>query len=216
MLSYRLRHLAASASSLSVCALLCACAAPERPTRTFWDAGSTSALTQQQQAVRKEAELIGKRYLAACVSPRHRAYFRKTACLPNGITAEMLADRTKITKEQKTAAEAVFKIADSLSEEMRAVMIRTGVPRYIELAEDSRLKTDPVVKMLQSDLLESRITWGEYNTRRLALGEEAAREASQLGRTGRSAMRDAGSAEEPEDNSLAADEIDAPEEGDAE
>lgn len=207
----RLRSLCACAAALAAAALLSACAAPERPSGGFWNANAH--LTPQQQAVRSAAEGVGDRYRAACVSPRYRAYFSKTACLPNGITPKMLADRTKITREQKAAAEAVFKLADELSEEMRAVMIRTGVPRYIELAEASRRSTDPVVKTLQADLLAGRIAWGEYNARRQALGEEAAREAARLGLGGGDRPAAAAPAEPPANDSLAEDEIDAPEDG---
>ncbi len=116
-----------------------------------------------------KADDVANRLRAACVAPKYKPYFSKTACLPAGITDAMTADKTKITQAQKKAAEEVFSLFRALSEETRTVMLQTGLPEYIDRAEQARRKLDPLANDLQNRLLSGKITWGQYNAERKAL-----------------------------------------------
>ncbi len=163
--------------------LLGACAVGDRTNapETGLSHDTHAASTEEQRfnaEVERIGERIGERMRAACVSPKYKPYFAKTACLPAGITDVMMRDRTKITAAQKKAAQDVFDLTHTLSEEMRSFMISTGQPDLIEQAEASRREVDPLIENLQKALLAGRITWGEYNTQRRTLwlresGEEA-------------------------------------------
>ena len=94
----------------------------------------------------------------------NQPYYRKTACLPSGITDEMTKDSTRITAAQKRAAEAVFAFTHELNEETRRIMRETQDPALAARAELSQRLRDPQINTLQEDLLSGKITWGEYNT----------------------------------------------------
>lgn len=122
---------------------------------------------------RARIEEVAARMRAACVADDYQPYFKKTACLPGGITEEMLADRTRITAAQKRAAREVFALTHALNEETRRIMIESGTPEERARALASHSERDPLISALQKDLLAGRITWGGYNARRLELHRAA-------------------------------------------
>lgn len=151
----------------------CATNSPSRGTSASSWRPQTALVEEEMAQYRAQSEQIGDRLRAACVSPKYKAYFAKTACLPSGITDEMTADRSKITAVQKRAALEVFKLTHSLSEEMRDFMVQTGLPELIDRAEASRQTTDPLINDLQKRLLDGKITWGQYNAERRTLSSRA-------------------------------------------
>ena len=76
----------------------------------------------EPQSYRERIEVVVQRMRAACVAQDNQPYYRKTACLPSGITDEMTKDSTRITAAQKRAAEAVFAFTHELNEETRRIM----------------------------------------------------------------------------------------------
>ena len=126
-------------------------------------------------AYRKRVADVMLRMRATCVAQGLKPYFGKTACLSSGITDAMLRDRSKITREQRRAAEQVFSITKDLNAETRRVMTESGTPAEARLAEASK-RHDPAIEENQAKLLSGEITWGEYNVRRKALHEQARRE----------------------------------------
>ncbi|WP_370802828.1 hypothetical protein [Sutterella wadsworthensis] len=125
----------------------------------------------EPQSYRERIEVVVQRMRAACVAQDNQPYYRKTACLPSGITDEMTKDSTRITAAQKRAAEAVFAFTHELNEETRRIMRETQDPALAARAELSQRLRDPQINTLQEDLLSGKITWGEYNTARHALAE---------------------------------------------
>ena len=117
----------------------------------------------EPQSYRERIEVVVQRMRAACVAQDNQPYYRKTACLPSGITDEMTKDSTRITAAQKRAHE--------LNEETRRIMRETQDPALAARAELSQRLRDPQINTLQEDLLSGKITWGEYNTARRALAE---------------------------------------------
>ena len=134
---------------------------------------TTRSVRLQSAGYRARIEEVAARMRAACVADDYQPYFRKTACLPGGITEEMLADRTRITAAQKRAAQKVFALTHALNEETRRIMIESGTPEERARALASQSERDPLISALQEDLLAGRITWGTYNARRLELHHAA-------------------------------------------
>ncbi|WP_297613161.1 hypothetical protein [uncultured Sutterella sp.] len=167
--------------------LLAGCAVPPADQSDI-SSIQTTAEKKGTQSLRREPsqyELriteVGNRMRAACVAEAFQPYFRKSACLPNGITEAMLSDRTRITREQRRAAEGVFELTHELNEETRRIMIETGTPEEARIAEESRTLSDPRIEAMQEGLLTGTLTWGEYNMRRLELFEEIQRRRALLG-----------------------------------
>jgi len=50
----------------------------------------------EPQSYRERIEVVVQRMRAACVAQDNQPYYRKTACLPSGITDEMTKDSTPI------------------------------------------------------------------------------------------------------------------------
>lgn len=140
-------------------------AIPTEPVRVEEDA----TRRERVAALEKQFRSAGIRLRAICVSPENRAYFRKTSCLASAITEEMKADTSKPTDAQKKAARNVFRLTHELNEETRTMMVKSGLPEYVEKAFESRTYADPKIQALQRDFLEGELTWGEYNQARAAL-----------------------------------------------
>ena len=75
---------------------------------------------------------------------------------------------------EKRAAEQVFNATHTLNEETRDLMLKSGIPSYMDEAIESRRTIDPAVKDLQNRLLSGKITWGEYNRERRDLAVRSA------------------------------------------
>ena len=134
-------------------------------------AASASSASESSIRYRERIEVVVQRMRAACVAADYQPYFRKTACLPLGITDQQMRDSTKITSEQKRAATAVFELTKELNEETRRIMRETNDKALSERAEVSQRLRDPQINAIQDDLLTGRSTWGQYNKARRALAE---------------------------------------------
>ena len=165
--------------ALAACLLVGGCAtSPSLPVGSAAPAAPVAPVAESPDApsaYRKRVADVMLRMRATCVAQGLQPYFRKTACLSSGITDAMLRDRSKITREQRRAAEQVFSITKDLNAETRRVMTESGTPAEAKLAEASK-RHDPAIEENQAKLLSGEITWGEYNVRRKALHEQARRE----------------------------------------
>lgn len=170
-----------SALLLAGCAVLPADQSDISSIQTTAEKKETQSLRREPSQYELRITEVGNRMRAACVGEAFQPYFRKSACLPNGITEAMLSDRTRITREQRRAAEGVFELTHELNEETRRIMIETGTPEEARIAEQSRTLSDPRIEAMQEGLLKGTLTWGEYNMRRLELFEEIQRRRALLG-----------------------------------
>ena len=165
--------------ALAACLLVGGCAtSPSLPVGSAAPAAPAAPVAESPDApsaYRKRVADVMLRMRATCVAQGLQPYFRTTACLSSGITDAMLRDRSKITREQRRAAEQVFSITKDLNAETRRVMTESGTPAEARLAEASK-RHDPAIEENQAKLLSGEITWGEYNVRREALHEQARRE----------------------------------------
>lgn len=169
-------HLRLSAAVLTLCTLMLAgCAALQNNASAPASGTSAAEDSRLPEAYREQIARVIQRMRAACIAEDYQPYFRKTACLPSGITDEMTADRTRITAQQKRAAQAVFALTHELNEETRRIMTGTQDAELAAQAEASRRVRDPQISALQNDLLSGKITWGEYNAGRRSLSLSSSR-----------------------------------------
>lgn len=108
-----------------------------------------------------------------CFDPDLQAYFQKTPCLASSITDAMTRERSRITPQERLAAEAVFTRTQDINTKTLVMMEQSGSRRLAALAALARSNT-AAVDALQESLLSGRITWGEYNAERRALHERIA------------------------------------------
>ncbi len=109
-----------------------------------------------------------------CVSPKNRAYFEKTPCLPAGMKNVYLKDDSYPTQEQRAVAAKLFKELDQLNDATRQIMLNSGNARHIENARYSEKYVQPRIHSLQERFLKGAMTWGQYNQERLAIFNDTA------------------------------------------
>jgi hypothetical protein len=124
---------------------------------------------QQAQSVLPVAlKTFGDKERALCSQPEYGALFAKTPCRTRDITFQQLADGSSITQEQRpllirfrTEKEALYK---GLANELRArgTDIDKQYADYIGSLQDN-------VTNVYLDVLNGKITWGEFNQRRKEL-----------------------------------------------
>ena len=103
-----------------------------------------------ETAIRERFEEVAAIYREICTAPEYAGYFEKTPCLPAMASRRQLNDRSKARAPE--------------IEQMRRV------------AEE----IDPLVRKNQDDLAGRRITWGEYNRRRIELMQMTQENTPQL------------------------------------
>lgn len=128
------------------------------------------------------AEDVAQRFQAVnglmervCAQPSNRPYFAKTPCLATTISNEQASDSSKATDAEIAAAKRVFAQIAAINEKTRAIMRASGQDAHEDAVRLSESTIDPVVRENQSALIDKRITWGEYNTRRSILTRRARR-----------------------------------------
>lgn len=114
---------------------------------------------------------VAREMRGICAASDFQSYFKKSPCLPSGITETHLKDKSRITKEQKKATARLFARQHELNAKTRAIMMESSDPEMMRMAQLSETRVMPRVDELQQALLSGRITWGEYNRTRLAIFE---------------------------------------------
>lgn len=109
-------------------------------------------------------------YRQICLAPELAPYFDKTPCLPSMATKAHVSDTTRITPIQAAAMRQAVSEIRELNDETRRLMIESGLEPYASHAREAALTYDPLVVTNQNALINGDITWGEYNRRRLELG----------------------------------------------
>ncbi len=109
-------------------------------------------------------------YRQICLAPELAPYFDKTPCLPSMATKAHVNDTTRITPVQAAAMRQAVSEIRELNDETRRLMIESGLEPYASHARHAASTLDPLVVTNQNALINGEITWGEYNRRRLELG----------------------------------------------
>jgi hypothetical protein len=115
------------------------------------------------------------------VREEFKVHFAKSPCLPKEATIEQLADRSKISTEEKLVLSQLrvegAEIAKRAPAAHRQYNLQTGNELAMYL-ERSKVQSDKI----SLDFYEGRITRGEYNKRRLDLATQIDEEGLKIAR----------------------------------
>jgi hypothetical protein len=100
---------------------------------------------------------------ARCLSPEYKAYYDKTPCLANQINFQYVADTSKITPAQKKAFLSVRAAIDDTQRQRIQIDRETGFGWAAEVMEQYLIPPNDANNL---DLMNGKVTWGEYNTKR--------------------------------------------------
>jgi hypothetical protein len=98
-----------------------------------------------------------------CASPEFKPYYEKTPCLANQINFQYVSDNSKITAIQKKVFQNLRSAIDENQRERVRVDRETGFGWAADLMEQFLIPPNDANNL---DLLNGKITWGEYNTKR--------------------------------------------------
>jgi hypothetical protein len=98
-----------------------------------------------------------------CADSEFRPYYEKTPCLANQINFQYVSDTSKITPIQKKVFQKLRSAIDENQRERIRVDRETGFGWAADLIEQYLIPPNDANNL---DLLNGKITWGEYNTKR--------------------------------------------------
>jgi hypothetical protein len=98
-----------------------------------------------------------------CANAEFKAYYEKTPCIANQINFQYVSDTSKITPIQKKVFQNLRSSIDENQRERISVDRATGFGWAADLMERFLIPPNDANNL---DLLNGKITWGEYNTKR--------------------------------------------------
>lgn len=98
-----------------------------------------------------------------CANSEFKPYYEKTPCLANQINFQYVSDTSKITPTQKKVFQNLRSAIDENQRERVRVDRETGFGWAADLMEQFLIPPNDANNL---DLLNGKITWGEYNTKR--------------------------------------------------
>jgi len=116
-----------------------------------------------------------------CEREEFQAYYRKSPCRAGEPTLEQLADRSKITADERKLLTKVRAEVTELNKKYAAIHRQFNQQTGNALAENIEQGTKAGDK-IAFDLFEGRITWGEYNKRRRDVYDQFTAESKKLAR----------------------------------
>jgi hypothetical protein len=130
------------------------------------------ATIEQSEAAKKVVE---SEMLAFCASEEVQPYYTKTSCKPEDTTPEQIAEKSRITNDEKVALSKVRtevkKFANEYNEIYRQYFPEAA-PTIIARRQQATTEQDSVAE----DFYNGRITRGEYNKRRMELWRDLTRD----------------------------------------
>ena len=121
--------------------------------------GSVFAQVNRQELIDKLKQQSDER----CASPEFKSYYEKTPCLTNQINFQYVSDTSKITPAQKKAFLKVRSAIDETQRERIRIDRETGFAWTADVMEQYLIPPNDANNL---DLMNGKITWGEYNTKR--------------------------------------------------
>jgi hypothetical protein len=103
---------------------------------------------------------------AICAMPELAPLFAKTACAPQDISFEQIADSTKVNEEQKIVLMKWIAQTDAVVKQTTELFRSgdDGTKRWADYLESIQPENDK----LKLNLYNGKITWGEFNQQRKA------------------------------------------------
>jgi hypothetical protein len=139
-------------------ALVCVMTAQAHATVTI----GTDNSAQKNSEAKQEFDKWKKDVDVICSSPEYKIITDRTPCYVNQITTELLADRTKITPEQKQVFLSFKKAIDESKRELRKLQRRYGGSNGSKTADMEESQLMPELDKNDMNLYEEKITWGEF------------------------------------------------------
>ncbi len=130
--------------------------------------------------IRERLEEVAAIYREICTAPEYAGYFEKTPCLPAMASRRQLNDRSKARAPEIEQMRRVAEEIAELNSTTRHLMTESGIDSYVRAAARADEEIDPLVRKNQDDLAGRRITWGEYNRRRIELMQMTQENTPQL------------------------------------
>jgi hypothetical protein len=121
--------------------------------------GNLSAQSSRQIELDKLKQQTDSR----CANSEFKPYYEKTPCLANQINFQYVSDTSKITPTQKKVFLNLRSAIDENQRERVRVDRETGFGWAADLMEQFLIPPNDANNL---DLLNGKITWGEYNTKR--------------------------------------------------
>jgi len=120
-----------------------------------------------------ELTTLSAEFDSLCKKDEYRPYIEKSPCNARNITLEQLSDTTRINEQQKQAMLAFTKATDDIVNRIEDTQKMGGMlSRKMYEYLVSTLK--PARDGYRIDLVQGKLTWGEYNQRkRDAVAQEA-------------------------------------------
>lgn len=98
-----------------------------------------------------------------CSSKQNAPYYAKTACDPEDITLEQMADKSRILPGQKSALSSVQSFSTRTSDQVNALLTTHDGEKGSQLVAYDLSVFRPKSNKLFLDLFNEKITWGEFN-----------------------------------------------------
>lgn len=126
----------------------------------------------RMKAYQQETEDENNEMKQFCLRDEFKNYMAKTACFTNEITFEQMSDTSYLNKSDKSMFLKMRKHAQAYNKKQNDRLRNWNTPQAIKVANDN---VPFLFEQEKNDLnlYTGKITWGEYNTRRKEIVNEA-------------------------------------------
>ena len=141
---------------------------PSGRTATASPASSNDAALKNGQ---DEMNRLGSKLTEICKKPEYAVIAEKVPCDHNAMTFAQMADSTKVTDGQKALLMKYWAEVDPVWAAVTAAIRSTNQRTYMKIAD---LRDEFVLQSnrLRLELINRKITWGEFATRRKEMSSE--------------------------------------------
>jgi hypothetical protein len=107
---------------------------------------------------------------AECHNPEFQLYYAKTSCQAYGITAKQMADQAFISKAELVSFQKQQVANKNLYIQIVDFYKNSPLEKSKKIARVYEQFFLPKLDQLNNDLAQAQLNWGQYNTKRKALG----------------------------------------------
>lgn len=129
---------------------------------------------KQNNSIADEVKKVQSKIITLCSNPEFKDYYAKTSCFSNEITFEQMADKNKISENEKLSMLKARKEADLANNEILTIYKNSGQRNYEKFAQLLEFSIFPQYDNNNLDLYSGKITWGECNKIRKDISINAA------------------------------------------
>lgn len=123
----------------------------------------------QDSSYAQQVKTVEASINSLCDEQAYKALYDKTSCGNREMTMQMLADKSKITKDQKKAMVSFIAANEELSTKKNDLVQSYGSAKEKAYMSFYYSSVRPVAMINRSELLEGNITWGQFNKEKLRI-----------------------------------------------